>query len=172
MPLHCSSVNSPGAILNYKEKWFFLSIDVCAYYIPHYLGILIMRTLFGIKRGTPFLKRIIAVSGWPLRAAMCINVLPSLVRSKTEALNLSAKNSTIEVCPLSAARCMGVRSMKLTCNRIQRSYITIIDLFYYISSYIYSKSSCIQKKYQCKYIFLILHQSNLPNQLWTDSREL
>ena len=93
-----------------------------------------MRTLFGIKRGTPFLKRIIAVSGWPLRAAMCINVLPSLVRSKTDALNLSAKNSTIEVCPLSAARCMGVRSMKLTCNRIQKSYITIIGLPYFISS--------------------------------------
>ena len=105
------------------------------FHTSYYFGILIIRTLFGIKRGTPFLKRIMAVSGWPLRAAMCINVLPSLVRSKTDALNLSAKNSTIEVCPLSAARCMGVRSMKLMCNRIQRSYITIIGLHYYISMY-------------------------------------
>ena len=105
------------------------------FYFLYHFGILIIRTLFGIKRGTPFLKRIIAVSGWPLRAAMCINVLPSLVRSKTDALNLSAKNSTIEVCPLSAARCMGVRSMKLTYNRIQTSYITIIGLHYYISMY-------------------------------------
>ena len=108
---------------------------LCVFYFHYYFGILIMRTLFGIKRGTPFLKRIIAVSGWPLRAAMCINVLPSLVRSKTEALNLSAKNSTIEVCPLSAARCMGVRSMKLTCNLIQRSYVTIIASLNYISRY-------------------------------------
>ena len=107
----------------------------CVFYFLYYFGILIIRTLFGIKRGTPFLKRIIAVSGWPLRAAMCINVLPSLVRSKTDALNLSAKNSTIEVCPLSAARCMGVRSMNLTYNRIQRSYITFIGLLYYISRY-------------------------------------
>ena len=139
MPLHCSSLDSPSAILNYKEKWYFISIDVRAFssnfHTSYHFGILIIRTLFGIKRGTPFLKRIIAVSGWPLRAAMCINVLPSLVRSKTDALNLSAKNSTIEVCPLSAARCMGVRSIKSTCNRIQRSYITIIGLLYYISRY-------------------------------------
>ena len=67
-------------------------------------------TLFGMSKGTPFLKRTIAVSGWPLSAAMCINVLPSLVRSNTDALNLSAKNSTVAVWPRSAARCIGVRS--------------------------------------------------------------
>ncbi len=87
--------------------------------------------LFGISNGTPFLNRTykkqnicinhiifkwpffvntIAVSGCPLRAAMCISVLPSLVRSKTEALNLSARNSTVAVWPRSAAKCSGVRS--------------------------------------------------------------
>ena len=161
MPLHCSSVNSPGAILNHKKKWYFISIDVRAYlssnfHTSYHFGILKLRTLFGIKRGTPFLKRIIAVSGWPLRAAMCINVLPSLVRSKTDALNLSAKNSTIEVCPLSAARCMGVRSMKLTCNRIQRSYITIIGLLYYISRYwdLYIVNHAAFKRNICVYIYI------------------
>ena len=67
--------------------------------------------LLGINNGTPFLNSIcrmklvnhsqivkaesafhtIAVSGWPFKAAMCINVLPSFVRSNTEALNLSGK---------------------------------------------------------------------------------
>ena len=41
---------------------------------------------------------------------MCMRVLPSLVLSNTEARNLSARNSTVEVWPFSAARCMGVLS--------------------------------------------------------------
>ena len=111
--------------------------------------------LLGINNGTPFLNSIcriklnnyswavidkslfhtIAVSGWPFKAAMCINVLPSFVRSNTEALNLSgrwinqqylfvlwttsfrvglspARNSTVEVWPFSAARCMGVLNIR------------------------------------------------------------
>ena len=44
-----------------------------------------------------------AVSGCSFKAAMCIRVDPSLDRSKTEALNLSIRNSTIMVWPLSAA---------------------------------------------------------------------
>ena len=103
-------------------------------------------TFIGHKQGYPFLKQnlrgieltynipvitnvTMAVSGCPFKAAMCIKVLPSFVRSKTEALNLSAKfnisiqficlgrhvidgapakNSTVDVCPFSAAKCIGV----------------------------------------------------------------
>ena len=87
----------------------------------------------GVKSKSPF--HTIAVSGWPFKAAMCINVLPSFVRSNTEALNLSgkwinqqylfvlwttsfrvglspARNSTVEVWPFSAARCMGVLNIR------------------------------------------------------------
>lgn len=68
-------------------------------------------TLLGIWRYTPFLNSIMAQSAWPLSEAMCISVLPSLVRSKMEALNLSANSSMMEACPFSAARCIGVRSV-------------------------------------------------------------
>ena len=43
---------------------------------------------------TPLLNSKTAVSGCPLEAAMCINVLPFLSRSYIEALNLSMRKST------------------------------------------------------------------------------
>ena len=77
---------------------------------------------------------------------MCINVLPSFVRSNTEALNLSgrwinqqylfvlwttsfrvglspARNSTVEVWPFSAARCMGVLSNITSNGRISMGHV-------------------------------------------------
>ena len=98
----------------------------------------------GVKSKSPF--HTIAVSGWPFKAAMCINVLPSFVRSNTEALNLSgkwinqqylfvlwttsfrvglspARNSTVEVWPFSAARCMGVLSNITGNGRISMGHV-------------------------------------------------
>ena len=67
--------------------------------------------LFGICRGTPFLRKVKVVSGWPCVEAMCIRVLPSLVLAAMEALHLSTSKSTIVVCPLSAAKCTGTLSI-------------------------------------------------------------
>ena len=67
-------------------------------------------TLLGMCRGTPFLRKASAVSGWPHCEAMCMSVLPSFVLAKTLALNLSTNNSTTPVFPHSAATCRGDRS--------------------------------------------------------------
>lgn len=72
--------------------------------------ILLAPPLFGMCKKTPFLKSIWAQSAWPFKEAMCIRVLPSLVRSKMLARNLSANSSIILACPFSAAKCIGVRS--------------------------------------------------------------
>ena len=51
--------------------------------------------------------------------------MPTLVRSKTEALNLSARNSTVPVWPRSAARCIGVRSKVGTRSGIKSYFLSM-----------------------------------------------
>lgn len=68
-------------------------------------------TLLGICSGTPFLRKVSAVSGCPYWEAICIKVLPSLVRAEMEALHLSTRRSTMVVCPRSAAMWTGTRSI-------------------------------------------------------------
>ena len=112
---HCCGMDSSSSTLNVKIKknnnYIVLYTKENLIKIHWSCTNYKLRTLFGINKGTPFLKRTIAVSGCPFKAAMCIKVLPSLVRSNTDALNLSARNSTVAVWPRSAAKCIGVRSI-------------------------------------------------------------